>query len=213
MIDYKTTEGFTLTLAEREFLKDSAKGCEVIVSIEAGPRAALWCFRAGAPKADLYSMGQGSIDGDPGLATGPVPESWDLVFIDGEHAFKDVLLDLTKCLDRVAPGGLIILHDYQINNMPEVKLAVDFWLTHIAKNSWKSTEGPDSLFVLKRAGRRKKRQAEFVLEPPDKPALKMSGASVTPVPVTPETVTPEPVTKPHVALEENNEQSPVEKNR
>ncbi len=163
MIDYKTTAGFSLTLEEREFLKDSAEGSGSIVSIESGPCAALWCFRAGAPESSIYSVKeQGSIiDGDPGVTIlsgfSDFPgNSVDLLFIDGSHAFKDVLLDLVTWQDSIPLKGLVVLHDYEHNNMPEVKLATEFWLKNVTRKTWQPIEAPGSLFALRRIARGRK---------------------------------------------------------
>jgi predicted O-methyltransferase YrrM len=36
----------------------------------------------------------------------------DLVFVDGSHAYSYVVSDSTKALELVAPGGLVLWHDY-----------------------------------------------------------------------------------------------------
>lgn len=38
-------------------------------------------------------------------------DQYDLVFIDGDHHFKQVATDLLHSLDNLAPGGLVVLHD------------------------------------------------------------------------------------------------------
>jgi predicted O-methyltransferase YrrM len=37
----------------------------------------------------------------------------DLVFVDGSHAYSYVLNDTAKALEMVAPGGLVLWHDYR----------------------------------------------------------------------------------------------------
>lgn len=45
------------------------------------------------------------------------PTRWsgrcDLVFVDGSHAYSYVLNDSEKALEMVAPGGLVLWHDYR----------------------------------------------------------------------------------------------------
>ena len=36
----------------------------------------------------------------------------DLVFVDGSHAYSYVVSDSAKALELVAPGGLVLWHDY-----------------------------------------------------------------------------------------------------
>lgn len=37
----------------------------------------------------------------------------DLIFVDGSHAYSYVVSDTKKALEMVAPGGVVIWHDYQ----------------------------------------------------------------------------------------------------
>jgi predicted O-methyltransferase YrrM len=47
------------------------------------------------------------------LDTTPLRASCDLIFIDGSHAYSYVMSDTQKALEMVAPGGIILWHDYQ----------------------------------------------------------------------------------------------------
>lgn len=49
----------------------------------------------------------------------------DLVFIDGGHAYAEVLSDCQLYQTVVRPGGILAGHDYQSTSYPEVTLAVD----------------------------------------------------------------------------------------
>lgn len=40
-------------------------------------------------------------------------QSFDLAFIDGDHAYEAVLADCEKAMDCLRPGGLLALHDYR----------------------------------------------------------------------------------------------------
>jgi predicted O-methyltransferase YrrM len=46
------------------------------------------------------------------LDVGPWAESCDLVFVDGSHAYSYVVNDSEKALALLAPGGLVLWHDY-----------------------------------------------------------------------------------------------------
>jgi predicted O-methyltransferase YrrM len=46
------------------------------------------------------------------LDVSPWAERCDLVFVDGSHAYSYVVSDSAKALELVAPGGLVLWHDY-----------------------------------------------------------------------------------------------------
>jgi predicted O-methyltransferase YrrM len=46
------------------------------------------------------------------LDVGPWAGTCDLVFVDGSHAYSYVVSDSAKALELVAPGGLVLWHDY-----------------------------------------------------------------------------------------------------
>ena len=50
---------------------------------------------------------------------------FDLIFVDSDHTYKSVKEDIQLCLPRLKPGGMIVFHDYTIDNYPGVRLAVD----------------------------------------------------------------------------------------
>jgi predicted O-methyltransferase YrrM len=56
---------------------------------------------------------------DWGLLKGP----FDLVFIDGNHHYKYVMSDTENALKHLAPGGIIVWHDYGM--IEDVSRAVD----------------------------------------------------------------------------------------
>lgn len=53
------------------------------------------------------------------------PESFDLVWIDGAHAYESVLLDIWLALKVLKPGGLLAFHDYRSPRDPGVTAAVN----------------------------------------------------------------------------------------
>jgi predicted O-methyltransferase YrrM len=47
------------------------------------------------------------------LDTTPYRGRFDLIFIDGSHAYSYVVSDTRKAMEMLAPGGIIIWHDYR----------------------------------------------------------------------------------------------------
>lgn len=54
---------------------------------------------------------------------GPV----NLVFVDGAHAYTGVFADLEAWAPHIAPGGLLVCHDYGDPRQLEVTTAIDDW--------------------------------------------------------------------------------------
>jgi predicted O-methyltransferase YrrM len=54
--------------------------------------------------------------------------SFDLAFVDGNHRFDAVFLDLIYLGRLVRPGGIVFLDDYQL---PSIKRAASFCLTNL----------------------------------------------------------------------------------
>lgn len=52
-----------------------------------------------------------------------------LVFVDGDHSVTGCLLDALKYGQHVVPGGFMLFHDYNNENLPTVKKAVDIFLS------------------------------------------------------------------------------------
>lgn len=53
------------------------------------------------------------------------PPSFDLVYIDGDHSYEAVLLDVRAAIGLVRDGGFIGGHDYEGSATPGVKMAVE----------------------------------------------------------------------------------------
>ena len=68
-------------------------------------------------QASLFRM-------DSGLL-GFEDHSFDVVFIDADHEYEPVKLELDKCYPLVKPGGLLSGHDYNHSGFPGVTKAVD----------------------------------------------------------------------------------------
>jgi hypothetical protein len=56
-------------------------------------------------------------------AQATVPETPDMVFIDGDHHYENVHRDIETWKERLAPGGLLCGHDYP--NYSGVKQSVE----------------------------------------------------------------------------------------
>lgn len=62
------------------------------------------------------------------------PESTDVIYVDGSHQAKDVLLDALSCYRILAPGGVMIFDDYELEdtfydpNGVSLKTALDAFL-------------------------------------------------------------------------------------
>jgi predicted O-methyltransferase YrrM len=65
--------------------------------------------------------------------------SLDFVFIDGDHAFDAVMLDLILWVPKVRPGGMVLLHDYTILQGPGVVRAVDAYTYCHSVSPWYAT--------------------------------------------------------------------------
>ena len=61
---------------------------------------------------------------------------FDLIFIDGSHLKKDVILDLILSWKMLKPGGYLVMDDYT-NEEGAVKSCLDFWLGSLESNEWK----------------------------------------------------------------------------
>ena len=50
------------------------------------------------------------------------PEKFDLIFIDGEHTYKESKNDLIQSLKYLSPKGTIVLHDVKPCNEDSQKI-------------------------------------------------------------------------------------------
>lgn len=55
----------------------------------------------------------------------PPTESYDVVFIDGDHAKESVKADISKAIGSLRQDGLIVFHDYKSEQDPGVTAAVN----------------------------------------------------------------------------------------
>ena len=59
---------------------------------------------------------------------------FDLIFVDGSHRFEDVVEDSRLALDLLAPGGIVVWHDYRPNDYYTKELRVPEGLEIIRKD-------------------------------------------------------------------------------
>lgn len=52
-------------------------------------------------------------------------QTFELIFIDGAHDYKSVVSDIVNATSLMAPGGLLVFHDYRSPLDPDVSTAVD----------------------------------------------------------------------------------------
>lgn len=57
----------------------------------------------------------------------------DLVFVDGEHSYEGVYLDLVAYSEMLKSGGLLVCHDYEDPRQEGVTTAINEWRK---KNDW-----------------------------------------------------------------------------
>ena len=99
-------------------------------------------FRANmqALHVEVEVLAETSRDAAARFATGSV----DRVFLDGSHDGPSVAEDLLLWSDRLAPGGVLAGHDYDVKH-PALVASVDTF----AKNAWLAVRrGPRSIYWL-----------------------------------------------------------------
>jgi predicted O-methyltransferase YrrM len=57
----------------------------------------------------------------------------DLAFIDGDHDYQPVMIDLMLIADKIIPRGFLVCHDYGRDSLPDVYKAVNEFL---AMGNW-----------------------------------------------------------------------------
>lgn len=60
------------------------------------------------------------------------PVKADLIFIDGDHRYEEVKIDITIATRFINPDGIIAGHDYSHGTWPGVKQAVDEMLGNVS---------------------------------------------------------------------------------
>lgn len=76
---------------------------------------------------------------------------FDLIYIDGDHEYNGVKIDLSLALLKVKTGGLICGHDYNINTFPGVVQAVnEFCQDNNLKIEYITNDGCPSFCIIKK---------------------------------------------------------------
>jgi len=75
-------------------------------------------------------------------------KEYDLVFIDGSHLRRDIILDIVLSWKMLKHDSYMILDDYT-NEGKAVKDSVDFWLKCLNKNEWEILHDRYQLIIHK----------------------------------------------------------------
>lgn len=165
-----TVPGAQVTKAERIRITElsakvsASKEKPIMVNIGIMWGCTLWCLRDGSASAEIYGLdiapSKWSI-ADVGLLRAKILQGdsrtyafelpIDLLLIDGDHHYETVKADIENWIHRIAPGGILIFHDYaptalNLRQFPElegVKRAVDSWFK--TQVGWTEIKAPDSL--------------------------------------------------------------------
>lgn len=174
MIPWETAEGAELIMVERVWLKDMATAVSqrferpVMVNIGVYRCASMYCLRAGAHRARIVGVDLKKPVGKvhPKLKAEFIiadsrrcafKEPVHLLFIDGDHRYKTVRADIANWSPRVAPGGVMLFHDYaptakNLKRRPHlagVKRAADEWFIG---NGWRRFRVVGSIIGYQRPG-------------------------------------------------------------
>lgn len=124
----------------------------------AGSSGRLWCIDYNAnfleaARANLGRLGlAGSVEFVQGFSLEPkvlskLPAQIDLLFVDTSHEYKDTLEEIAAYLPRLAPDGLIVLHD-SISQDGVRRAIFDRW--HEFETLTFATEFGNGITVLRR---------------------------------------------------------------
>ncbi len=75
--------------------------------------------------------------GDSAMALKSLSGDFDLIYIDGSHEARDVLIDTAHCWTMLKPGGLLIFDDYGWSGPVEftpcfaIDVFLQLWMTQI----------------------------------------------------------------------------------
>jgi hypothetical protein len=78
-----------------------------------------------------------------------LPDNYlDFVYIDGDHAYSGVSLDLKLSRDKVKCGGIIAGHDYTPRFQGTIDAVDEFIKTHVLKCTLTTDDGCPSYFII-----------------------------------------------------------------
>ena len=75
--------------------------------------------------------------GESQVALRSVPGTFDLIYIDGSHEARDILVDAALCWSLLKPGGLLLFDDYGWDGPVEfpprnaIDVFLQLWMTQI----------------------------------------------------------------------------------
>jgi len=174
MVDWKTAYGKQLIPEERQYLKDTAALIDtrfqvpIFVNIGIFRYASMYCLRAGSENATLIGIDikQPDVEPDAQLRlVGIIADSSEchsrfcepvhLLFIDGDHRYAGVKADLENWTPKIAPGGIVVMHDYApkpehlvlLPHLEGVRRAISEWAQ---KAKWEQLGAPGSLAAFRR---------------------------------------------------------------
>jgi predicted O-methyltransferase YrrM len=67
-------------------------------------------------------------------------ESLDFIFIDGDHRFDAIMMDIICWVPKIRKNGIIIIHDYYATGFYGVRQAVDAYTQCHNINPWFTTK-------------------------------------------------------------------------
>ena len=103
----------------------------VSVDLAEPAEAAEWCRRYGVADRVEFRRGDAAE-----VCRDLAGERFDLGFIDTGHDAASVERDIASVLPLLAPGGVLVFHDYPDPGWPDVRRVVD---AHAARRGWKRT--------------------------------------------------------------------------
>jgi len=174
MVDWRTAYGKQLIPEERQYLKDAATLIDtrfrgpVFVNIGIFRYASMYCLRAGSENAMLFGIDIKPPDVKPAdrlrsvdiiVDSAECHAAFDraihLLFIDGDHHYAGVKADLENWTPKIAPGGIVVMHDYAprpehlvlLPHLEGVRRAISEW---VKGANWKRLDAPGSFAAYER---------------------------------------------------------------
>lgn len=171
-VPWQAAYGAVLLQSERIWLRDAAAYVakhfhqSVIVNIGVFECASMYCLRAGAPTARIVGVDITRVKsphqdlkaefiwGDSRVVHASFKDPIHLLFIDGDHRYATVKVDIANWTPKIVPGGVVAFHDYTPSKkhlkkwkLHGVRRAIDEWA---AKSGWKRLKAPGSLAAFQR---------------------------------------------------------------
>lgn len=157
-IDYLTIPGVFMHAGDREIIKElSSRVAELfspcnIVHIGVQWGGSLYCSRVGAPQATIYGvdfhgadelkgtdeqkaeLGMIPLVGDSALVHAGFTYPIHFLYVDGDHHYEPLSLDIRNWASKVVVGGYVAFHDAaECTWAPDVNRAI---ADNLSANSW-----------------------------------------------------------------------------